>query len=555
MTTYYGNYGSEKYPLAVQIWGHRLRSGQHWIEYMLEFLSVMSGFGYQLGQGLPQRAHEPDYLPQYRVPRRLGLRRFVFYDEREKTRDTRDTRATDELRRRVGGIINGAASPASDPLIEQVRSLLRSFSAVESDRSWYAKSLFPVHEEFLLWEGQRKGATRNPYPHAAEQLAEAELDDGVEFSTRNFFARGGELYYLILSAGTEGRPEQRDFIGSRLRALLTQQNQSLGRIARTIDTLWSERGAAEGYIHGTLGWIPDPECALYRQIADDLATFLDNDLESLECLELLAHLIGFHIISYIYHRANEASHSEGHCSGSCLDACRPTLLVDLLGQQDGGVVRDRSARLLRDQDDRQRRQARSLVNEKVRAWAASSPRLDAIDDTIEDEADAFFQMGHTRARGSYTKAIGELRTRYSSAAPGDDRRVQGYSDAIFNALESEFSKNFLGVHRKLGKAIGLIAPRTGQQMRFVLGDTLLKTLMMAALPRGTKLGFGVFLERLYCRYGIVVGPGEAKEAGLIERLRINEAYYASNRQALLVRMKAAGLVTEYSDATALVRRA
>src|SRR5260221_13100627 len=107
MTSHYGFYKDEKHPIAARIWGHRLRIGQHWIEYMLEFLSVLSGFGYHLGQGLPERESEDGYQTHYRIPRRLGLRRFVFYDEREKTRDSRDTRAVTELRRRLGHLMPG----------------------------------------------------------------------------------------------------------------------------------------------------------------------------------------------------------------------------------------------------------------------------------------------------------------------------------------------------------------------------------------------------------------------------------------------------------------
>ncbi|NJN19795.1 MAG: hypothetical protein HC822_27940 [Oscillochloris sp.] len=78
---------------------------------------------------------------------------------------------------------------------------------------------------------------------------------------------------------------------------------------------------------------------------------------------------------------------------------------------------------------------------------------------------------------------------------------------------------------------------------------------MAILPPDSApIAFGKFLEQLYTRYGIIVGPGEAREAGLIERLRINEEYYTRNRDVLLVRMQRAGLVNQYSDATALVRR-
>jgi hypothetical protein len=449
-----------------------------------------------------------------------------------------------------------AAGRAHDEdLLEQVRALLRSFSAIEEERSWYAKALFPVHQNFLLWEALRKGSTLKTYNLPVEDRELVELDRGIEFRARNFFARGGELYYLIISAGTEHDPARRERIGRRLRALLTGNNEALGQIARTIDDAWQRLSGEDNQITGTLGWILDPDCALYRQIAEDLDTFLDNNLDSLECLELLAHLIGFHIVSYIYHRAHPASDPEGHGSGSCLEACRPLLLVDLLSEQDGGIIRDRSASALRQQDDWQLRQARDLVEQKVREWAAEQPDDERLLDMLGEQTASFFSVGGTRARGNYNSALREVRARYGEAVASREALIRDYSGAIYEALSPEFRKNFLGVHRKIGRAIGLIVPRRGPQARFALGDTLLKTLAMAVLPRdAAPVAFGQFLEALYTRYGIVVGPGEARDAGLIALLRINEEYYTRNRDALLARMQRAGLLTQYSDATALVRR-
>jgi hypothetical protein len=555
MTSHYGVYKDDTHPLAVRIWGHRLRTGQHWMEYMLEFLSVLSGFKYRFGQGLLEHADQDDYLTTYRVPTRLGLRRFVFYDEREKTRDSRDTRAVAELRHGLRTYMPIASG--REDVIEQVRSLLRSFSAIEEERSWYAKSLFPVHEQFLLWEGLRKGSTLKEYLQPADQLNLHDLDRGIEFSTRNFFARGGELYYLIVSAGTEHDLAKRGRIAAKLEALLTQHNQSLGKIAEVIDATWNQLSSnGESTIDGTVGWILDPDCALYRQIADDLDTFLNNDLDSLECLELLAHLIGFHVIMYIYHRAHPASDPEGHASGSCLDACRPMLLVDLLGEQDSGIVREQSAALLREQDDLQLRQARDLIEQKVREWAREESNTAELGEYLKIETERFFQIGQKKAKDKYNSLIDRVTARYDLAGANREMVIRSYSNAIFEALSSEFRKNFLGVHRKIGRAIGLIAPRKGVAIRFVLGDTLLKTLVLAMLPRGEGgvVPFGDFLERLYQHYGIIVGPGEAHSSGLGARLRINEEYYTRNRDALLGRMQRAGLLTQYSDATALVRR-
>jgi hypothetical protein len=524
---------------------------------MLEFLSVLSGFEYRLGQGLPEREGQDGYHIKYSIPKRLGLRRFIFYDERDKSRDTRDARAVSELRTQLLDLMPALNGHTDEDFLDQVRSLLRSFSAIEEERSWYAKALFPVHQEFLLWEASRKGSTLNTYNLSAQDLELIQLDHGMEFRTRNFFARGGELYYLILSAGTEHDLARRERIGLRLKSLLTGNNKALGRMALAIDDTWrSLSGDPEGNITGDLGWILDPDCALYQQIAEDLDTFLDNDdLDSLERLELLAHLIGFHIVSYIYHRAHPASDPEGHTSGSCLEACRPVLLVDLLGNQDGGIIRDQSASAFRQQDDWQLRQARDIVEQKVREWAAQQPDNQRLLGHLEDETKQFFSVGGTRAKGNYTSAIQEVQVRYGQSCDDREALIRDYSAAIYESLSPEFRKNFLGVHRKIGRAIGLVAPRKGPQVRFVLGDTLLKTLVMAILPRDAPpVAFGALLEKLYTRYGIIVGPGEAREAGLIERLRVNEEYFTRNRDALLIRMQRAGLLTQYSDATALVRR-
>lgn len=558
MTTRYGylnNIGNERHALAARIWGHRLRTGQHWMEYMLEFLSVVSGFEYELGQGLSARAGEEGYRVAYRIPKRLGLRRFVFYDGREKTPDPRDKRAADEVVKRLRARLPNDQQ-TSEELLGQLRSLLRSFSAIEDSRSWYAKSLFPVHEEFLLWEALRKGSTKFQYTGRAEELTVAELDKGVEFFARNFFARGGELYYLLISAGTEGDPDRRGRIAAGLRRLLTERNQTLGDFAKIINGAWSELVAGEGdqTIKGEIGWILDPDCALYRQFAEDLDIFLDNRLDSLECLELLAHLISFHIVCYIYHRAHPASAPEGHASGSCLEACRPQMLVDLLGDEEGGVIRERSAALLRRHEAWQIERVRELIGEQVRAWAAEQPDDGGLLSYLQQESERYFGRARTRAQEAYKERIAQLSARMAQGGLAREDVIRGYADVVFNALSPDFRQNFLAVHGRLGRAVGLIAPRKGPRPRFALGDTLLKTLVTANLRPGETLSFGVMLERLHERYGIVVGPGEARAAGLIERLRINEEYYARNRDALLARMRRAGLVAQYSDATALVRR-
>ncbi|GAB4533305.1 MAG: hypothetical protein Fur0018_22510 [Anaerolineales bacterium] len=546
---HYGHIDRDGYPLAAWIWGHRLRIGQHWMEYLLEFLNVLAGFEYELGQGV-DGASKQEYIRFTR----LGLRRFVFYDEREKTRHPYD----DAARTHLLAVLQQQVVPTdgdAQSALDLTRSLLRAFSAVEEQRSWYAKSLFPAHHNLLFWEALRKGATKNKGRSVSLDTPPQLLDAEIAFDARNFFARGGELYYLILSAGTENAPDRRQRIAARLRELLNEHNQPLGLLAEIIDQAWQTKPVS-GNGHdktGRLGWLPDPQCPLYRLVAEDTDTFLQADLDPLETLDLLAHLIGFYLTLYIYHRAHPKAASQHHADGSCGATCRLALLVDAMDGADGGVIREVSAALFREQEARILHKGGDYVRQQVESWAigvadgALAPRLDS-------EARAHFNLSglHKRSLNPFTRRVDALLSQFNDGSLDRDGFIAGYADALTDLLLRDFRKNFIGVHRKLSKAVGFVAPLKGPGARFVLGDNLLKALTLANIPPGSGMTYDAFLARLYERYGLVIGPVEVRESGLLERQRINAEYYDRNRAALLEKMKHAGLAVEYSDATAVV---
>ena len=545
----YGYIDREGYPLAAWIWGHRLRIGQHWMEYLLEFLNVLAGFGYELGQGLEGAARQ-----EYVRFTRLGLRRFVFYDEREKTRHPYDEAAREQLLAALEQQIDTHDGDAQSGL-ELARSLLRAFSAVEEQRSWFAKSLFPAHHNFLFWEALRKGATKYKGRSVPAGTPPQRLDADIAFDARNFFARGGELYYLMLSAGTENHADRRQRIARRLRSLLNEHNQALGLLAQIIDQAWQTEPASDnGHDRtGRLGWIPDPDCPLYVLIAEDVDAFLQVDLDPLETLDLLAHLIGFHLTLYIYHRTHPEATSTRHAEGSCRVVCRPALLIDAMEGADGGVIRRVSAALFREQEAYIIQKGRDYVRHQVEAWATGvtdgdlAPRLDS-------EARAHFNLNalHKSSLEPFTRRVDMLWAQFNDGSLDRDAFIAGYAEALTDLLLRDFRKNFLGVHRKLSKSVGFVAPRKGPGARFVMGDNLLKALTLANISSDAGVTYDEFLARLYERYGLVVGPAEAQEAGLLERQRINVEYYDRNRLSLLEKMKHAGLAVEYSDATAVV---
>ncbi len=543
----------EGYPVAAWIWGHRLRIGQHWMEYLLEFLNVLAGFDYELGQGINTNGSSAKLA--YTRFTRLGLRRFVFYDDREKSRHPFDDSARKRLEAALRQLCDGNSKPDEDPLT-LARALLRAFSAVEENRSWFAKSLFPAHHNLLFWEGLRKGATKFEGRAVAENAPPYLLDAEISFDARNFFTRGGEVYYLILSAGTQNTLALRQTIAERLRVLLVERNAALGELAEIIEQAWQQQTGPHSSSQdktGRLGWIPDPDCALYAVIAEDVATFLQADLDPLETLDLLAHLVGFHLTLYIYHRAHPEATPARHSDGSCREQCRLCLPIDALEGADGGVVRAISTAAFREQEAHIVRQAEAYTCAQVAAWVAALPANADLYAALDSEAQHYFDLKRLSkpSRDAFAGRVNAL-IRRLGASPDRAALVEGYAEALIEVLRQDFDKNFKGVHRKLAKSVGLVAPHKGANARFVLGDNLLKALTLANLSPGAGMTYDEFLQRLYQRYGLVVGVREAREAGLLERQRVNGEYFEHNRAALLEKMKHAGLATEYSDATAVV---
>ncbi len=540
------------YPLAAWIWGHRLRIGQDWMEYLLEFLNVLAGFDYQFGRGINEGRDASEENLEYKRFARLGLRRFVFYHEREKTRHPDDDRAYDLLLEELRKHVDPLDSDVMGEPVNLIRSLLQAFSAVDAQRSWYAKSLFPAHHNLLIWEALRKGATKYKGRATSSSKPISWLDKDIRFDQRNFFARGGEVYYLFISAGTEGYPEKREFIASKLKNLL-YSNATLGHVASLIDNVWDQlciEGNDPQSIPGRtgkLGWIPYEDDSFYVSIADDLYKLLHANLDSLELLDLLAHLIGFHITLYIYRNANQIS-------GSGNSENNLSLLVDAMDGTDNGTIRNISASLFSEQEAHIVKCGKEYVRQTVEAWSEASSNTEDFLHFFESESKAYFGLNELgkSTRKSFDETVDKLEKRFSQGELTKRDFINLYIECLTDLLLNDFRKNFLGVHKKLGKAICFVSPRKGPSGRFVLGDTLLKAITIANLMPGEDIIYHEFLEKIYQRYGIIVGADEAKVSGLLDRKPINERYFRNNQNALLEKMKFAGLAIEYSDATAIV---
>ena len=86
---------------------------------------------------------------------------------------------------------------------------------------------------------------------------------------------------------------------------------------------------------------------------------------------------------------------------------------------------------------------------------------------------------------------------------------------------------------------------------FTLSVDALAIIVLATIPAGKEIPFDRFVtEILYTSLGIVVGRGAAEASGLVNS--IDASIFEENESQLALQMIAAGLVTQYSDATRMV---
>lgn len=199
--------------LAENIWGHRFKDGQRGNEYTLEFLNVMAGTEYKLG------AH------YYSRKKMTNFRSFVFEGSKEGAKNKDGTHNfvefSSEEKEKLIQTLGIDATDLGDlqQFFRNLKIQITTPSGKEADRSWYASMLFPLHESLLFFELRTNKKTNS-----------------IAFE-RNFFARGGELYYLMLTHGTKDNLQIRNEIECRLKDIMRQNKSVTDVVDRICENL------------------------------------------------------------------------------------------------------------------------------------------------------------------------------------------------------------------------------------------------------------------------------------------------------------------------------
>ncbi len=500
--------------LSAQIWGHRFKDGQRGPEYVLEFLNVLYGSDYVLNS---------DY---YFRKRAVNLRKFIFEGVKEGSKRG-SAQLEDEQKENLYERIQDVEK------VDVIREFLRNLEVPlfdgrgrEADRSWYARSLYPLHESLLFFELRTKGKS-------------------IAYE-RNFFARGGELYYLMLSYGTENDPDLSASIEERIKSIL-QKNVSIQKIVDTIQSALGDKEKDKDFKNDVYPLKKNPENKeypmlpvidhpLYREFGVELRNLLQINIDVYDMFKLLISLVCFQLLRYMYDRARTNDNIEIQFFFDCLDGKNNQIL-----KVSSASFKDNEILIKNKFEDYFKKHYFNLIgNEEnvtndLPVW--------------KENPDGFLKlMGLTKLLSRKKRVLSTL------------YKCNTYKDVatkLFNTVKEVISdqlkRHQLSIVRTLARDGGIGNFKTGTNYRYTMTDNFLQTLVFINLKPNESIEYSEFLKLIYQKYGFVIGETQARDSGIYERSRLNISYYQKNEQALREKLKKNGLLIEFSDATAMIR--
>lgn len=504
--------------LSAKIWGHRFKDGQRGPEYALEFLNVLFGANYSFSEA------------SYAKKSSVGLRKFIFEGVKEgSSTNSREILVLEEWeKQKLVQAVHENDIPVLKQFLRNLEVVLYNTTGKEADRSWFARSLYPLHESLLYVELRKKGKSLS-----------------VE---RNFFARGGELYYLMLAHGTDKHPNRRHFIETRFKELLTK-NKVIEKVVTKISSAFEDHPQKDN-LNGLLRTDdPDenvpalPETSpqeneqLFAAFAEELEQLLLLDLEIYEIFHLLTPLVCFQLTRYMHERARVDSESLWYFF-DCLEGNNKQL------SQLSSTIFDYHENLIKNKFEME-------FEQRYQEAMGDHDQIEHLLPSWKEHPDTFLDR----------VGLGQLKSRKGIIIQALKRcanlqDVLGkLKSTVREVVSEQLKQHQLKITRVLTRDGGFATYRRGSaaNYRYTISDSFLQMLVFTKVRPKQKMEYYEFLQVLFRDYGIVIGENQAKQADLYESSRLNVRYFQDNEKALREKLRHNGLLIEFSDATAMIQ--
>lgn len=475
---------------ASEIYGNRFHADQTLYEYLIEFLLIFVSSDHN-GTNSKEAFcfHNPEAVGNiyYDVQPRMGLRRFIFLDKNVKNDASQiDRDAYEKLLCALKKKIDGYEDEEKTEILESLQDLLHGYAVILKKRTWCAQAILPLCPELIFCEAMPAKNKRNKLSWEVDiknDDTKRLIDEQFDFDKRNFLARGGELYYLHILQGLQGRSDKKILLEKLLRDQLIERGKKFSTIANFVQDTWEEYMGYEGHPIKRMPISFIPENA-YKSIADDsvdeLINYMSCRMHPVKKIELLAKGVMLQILRML---------SVG--TSNYLGQSRECWVVDMGG----------------------------LDGKAVKMIAANS---------------------FTRLQGIFTTAIGK-----SVSAESSDERLKQIRKA---------KKDSFDIFKSKGKELQFIIPKSGPYERFSLPEDCIRFLVTSLIAPQQKMTIDRFLEVLYEKYRIIIGPNQYKKmSNTVEDIDDTLANsFEANVKAFQNFLKATGFLRELSDATSIV---
>lgn len=475
------------------IWGHRFYNDQTPWLVLLEFLCV---FKDRQTQGFALNESQTHGL-EYSIPRSLHLRKLVFNNPHISHIETTGRSESEKWK----------------DWFEHVNGNDFSFLRERFEKfTWLARVVEYFQNTAIEPHRQRRWTSRFIFPHGVDCLY-ADLPNNPHKSPdRRFFARGGELLYLMLCRSGHG-PEIAELINRKLLNAADPWNQ----IAKAL----SPEDDGSGHIERiTMGYLPYAEREEYKELAKTWKQILQLQLTGAVLFDPLVRLSALHMLLYMLRRAAEEIGGDRKEPRFVLEIATPgkTMLYE-------------------------------LSSESLRANRMSTLR--AVRAHVEHAKDDERWRRACNARVP-AEAVRDFLSDHFAWKPDDP--VSGDPQEIFSELRSDVEKRHKQhvekVHNEWTRRIGLTVSQRAVGTWYAPNDSLLKALVMCIVEDGRE-EYHRFLAKLYERFRIVVAAPEAERA--FGSLPTDQHVFTRNAQRLEQRLRTLGLLRRLSDDCAYVQ--
>jgi hypothetical protein len=505
--------------LSAQIWGHRFKDGQKGPEYVLEFLNVLNGTNYDLG------------ATEYFRKRATGLRQFIFEGNKEGANQGVVTLSEDQKNKLYNLVRDKDEISVIREFFRNLEIPLSDGQGKAANRSWYAKTLYPLHESLLFFE-----------------LRTHVKNDTKTYSyERNFFARGGELYFLMLSYGTKNDLSLRSSIEQRLKFLL-QKNKAIEHIVNKITNSLEDEKDKKDELYYPLKKVnektkeypqlPVEDDPIYNEFAVEFNQLISLNIDIYELFELMISLITFQLSRYMLKRSlinNEIN--EVTYFFDCLDA-------------QIGPIQKLSSKSFSDNEllvkNKFESYFKEVFNEKMGNYAFVTANLSKWKANPEE---LITYLGLSKLSKERKNKVKKVIVKCNTFKDVTENLFTIVKDIISDQLK----KHQLSIIRGLARDGGFGGYRRGSKYRYFMTDSFIQAIVYANIQPKQQIEFNQFLEELYEKYGFIIGELQAKSNGIYDKSKLNVSYFQKNEFAIREKLRYNGLLIEYSDATAMIK--